>query len=195
MKNNKESIFKSFELLNNHKTLVIWLSGLSGAGKSTLASAAQEALLKQGLRVSVLDGDILRKSLCSDLGFSQQDRSENLRRVAEVAKILSDNGNIVICSFISPLKSQRDTAQRILKDKFCEVFINSTLAVCEKRDTKGLYKKARSGEILNFTGISSKFEDPTNPHISINTEHESIKKSTDKLVTFINQSLLEIDCN
>lgn len=191
MKNNKESILKKFELLNNHKTLVIWLSGLSGAGKSTLAIAAQRTLLKQGLRVSVLDGDILRKSLCSDLGFSQQDRSENLRRVAEVAKILSENGNIVICSFISPLKSQRDTSQAILKDKFFEVFINSALAVCEKRDTKGLYKKARSGEILNFTGISSKFEAPTNPHIKIDTDHESIEESTEKLVRFIYKSLLK----
>lgn len=189
MKKNIDSISLRLEELNQHKTIVIWLTGYSGAGKSTIANYAQYTLIKKGLRTTVLDGDILRQSLCRDLGFTQKDRSENLRRTAELAKIISDNGNIVICSFISPLHSQREQARSILGNKFYEVHIDTSIEECEKKDVKGLYKKARSGEIKEFTGISSKYESPKNPDLKITTSKKTIEDSSKELIDFIEQKI------
>ncbi len=189
MKKNKNSSNSKVYEGPEYRPVVIWLTGYSGAGKSSIASSTQEQLIKKNLRVSILDGDILRQSLCKDLGFSQKDRSENLRRAAEIAKTLSRNGNIVICSFISPLKSQRDRARSILLDHFFEVHINTSLETCEKRDVKGLYAKARSEEIKEFTGISSKYEPPHNPDLTISTTEQTIKESSQKLINFILQKI------
>jgi adenylylsulfate kinase len=162
----------------NQKSKVLWFTGLSGAGKTTLALALEQLLFDKGKLVKVLDGDILRNSINSNLGFSLEDRMENIRRVAEIAKLFADSGFIVIVAFISPTQAMRDFAKSIIgEDLFYELYINASLAICEKRDVKGLYKKARAGEIPNFTGISSPYEEPLNPHLVVSTEHITLENS------------------
>jgi bifunctional enzyme CysN/CysC len=157
------------ELLNAHSGQVIWLTGLSGSGKSTIANALEISLHQQGKRTYILDGDNLRQGLNKDLGFTDADRVENIRRVAEVAKLMMDAGLIVITSFISPFKQERETARDLIgKDSFVEVYVDTPLEVCEQRDPKGLYKKARAGQLPNMTGIGSPYEAPTQPTIQIN---------------------------
>jgi bifunctional enzyme CysN/CysC len=152
------------------KARVLWLTGLSGAGKSTVANAIDRCLTDMGYHCFLLDGDNVRQGLNKDLGFDDADRSENLRRVAEVAKLMADAGLIVIVSFISPFQSDRDYARRLLRaGEFIEVFIDTSLAVCEERDPKGLYRRARAGEIADFTGISSPYEAPIDPDIRLDT--------------------------
>ena len=159
---------------------VLWMTGLSGSGKTTIALLLEEELQRRQIRVERLDGDIVRKSLTRDLGFSKEDRLENIRRIAEVTKLLINTGMITICSFISPTEEIRQMAKNIIgENDFIEVFLNTPLEVCEQRDTKGLYKKARSGEIKDFTGISSPFEAPKNPDLEIDTSKLSIKDSVD----------------
>lgn len=153
--------------------MVLWLSGLSGSGKSTIADLAEAKFVNTKMKSVILDGDSVRNGLCSDLGFSQEDRQENLRRVAEAAKLFAQNGNIVICCFISPLQSQREIIQKILANDFNMVYVKASLKKCEERDPKGLYKKARSGEIANFTGISSIYEEPVSPNLVLDTEKNS----------------------
>ncbi len=156
------------ERLNGQKGKVIWLTGLSGAGKSTLANALDEALYRQGKRAYILDGDNIRHGLNKDLGFTQADRVENIRRVAEVAKLMLDAGLIVITAFISPFRSEREMARALIgNDRFMEVFLDTPLEVCELRDPKGLYRKARSGELPNMTGIDSPYEAPQQPDVRI----------------------------
>lgn len=156
------------ERLNGQKGKVIWLTGLSGAGKSTLANALDEALYRQGKRAYILDGDNIRHGLNKDLGFTQADRVENIRRVAEVAKLMLDAGLIVITAFISPFRSEREMARALIgNDRFMEVFLDTPLEVCELRDPKGLYRKARSGELPNMTGIDSPYEAPQQPDVCI----------------------------
>jgi adenylyl-sulfate kinase len=165
---------------------VLWLTGLSGAGKSTLATALGKSLKERGERVTVLDGDVLRQGLCKDLGFSQADRTENLRRASEVAKLLADEGFIVITAFISPLASQRAMARECIgEDRFKEVFVDCPLEVCESRDPKGLYKKARQGELPEFTGITSPFEPPIKPDIHLRTDSASIEETVQRLNTLL----------
>jgi bifunctional enzyme CysN/CysC len=157
------------ELLNAHSGQVIWLTGLSGSGKSTIANALEISLHQQGKRTYILDGDSLRQGLNKDLGFTDADRVENIRRVAEVAKLMMDAGLIVITSFISPFKQERETARDLIgKDSFVEVYVDTPLEVCEHRDPKGLYKKARAGQLPNMTGIGSPYEAPAHPTIQIN---------------------------
>ena len=176
------------ENLIGQKSIVIWLTGLSGSGKSTIANELATQLHKMGKLSYILDGDNIRLGLNKDLGFSDTDRKENIRRIAETAKLMSDAGVIVITAFISPFINEREIAKQIIgEDKFFEVFINTPLELCESRDPKGLYKKARLGEIPMFTGIDSPYEQPINPYMSLFTDNEtpieSSKVIVDKLTT------------
>ena len=173
---------------NGHRGMVVWLTGLSGAGKSTLARALETNLFNRHMQVYVLDGDNVRHGLNKNLGFSPEDRVENIRRVAEVAKLMADAGFIVIISLISPYRVDRSRARNlILSDdiEFIEVHVSAPLQVCEKRDPKNLYKRARSGEIKSFTGIDAPYEEPENPEITIHTERESVKESVGRLLDFL----------
>ena len=162
---------------------VVWLTGLSGSGKSTIARTCEERLIHEGRMTFVLDGDEIRSGLNRDLTFSQEDRAENIRRIAEVSRLFAECGVICIASFISPLRSQRQTARDIIgSDRFIEVFIDTPLDLCEQRDPKGLYRKARSGEIPEFTGIGSAYEPPNNPEIRIVTEDMSIPEAADTVI-------------
>ena len=168
--------------LLKQKSPVIWLTGLSGSGKSTIANELAIKLQQEGKLAYILDGDNVRMGLNKDLGFSDDDRKENIRRIAEVAKLLSDAGVIVITAFISPFRKERVKAKEIIgKDNFLEVYVDAPLKVCEDRDPKGLYKKARSGEIPMFTGIDSPYEEPLNPDFLINTENNTIGGCTNIL--------------
>jgi adenylylsulfate kinase len=158
------------EAQNNHRGAILWFTGLSGAGKSTLAHAVEEALHQKGCRTFVLDGDNVRHGLCGDLGFSPEDRVENIRRVGEVAKLFMEAGVIVLTAFISPYRSDRERVRGMVEhDDFIEIYCDSSVEICESRDVKGLYKKARAGQIAQFTGISSPYEIPVNPELVLNT--------------------------
>jgi adenylylsulfate kinase len=162
---------------------VIWLTGLSGAGKTTIAGALEREIQRKGYFTKMFDGDIIRLGVNKDLGFSDDDRMENIRRTAEIAKLFVDHGLVVICSFISPTKVMRDLARDIIgKERFIEVFVNCPLAVCEERDVKGLYKKARLGLIKDFTGIGSLYEIPDHPDIELRTDLWDIKKTAKYLM-------------
>jgi adenylylsulfate kinase len=171
------------ERILNQKGLVIWFTGLSGAGKTTLALALKEALEKNIFFVQMLDGDELRKGINSNLGFSDADRFENIRRTAEIAKLFVNSGIITICSFISPTEQIRKSTKTIIgADNYFEIYVNTPLNVCEMRDVKGMYKKARSGEIQNFTGINSIYEVPSNPNFQINTDNISVNECVNKIL-------------
>lgn len=164
--------------LNGHGSLVIWLTGLSGAGKSTIAAALEKDLHQEGVRTYLLDGDNLRYGLNRDLGFSPPDREENIRRCAEVARLLVDAGNVVLCALISPYARDRDLARSMFAPgDFCEVYVRCSLTTCEQRDSKGLYKRARSGEIAEFTGISAPYQEPQCADIIIDTDVLGIEEA------------------
>ena len=184
-------ISKTDRLKNNgRQAKVIWLVGLSGSGKSTLAGNVEAVLHQKGYKTYLLDGDNVRLGLNNDLGFSSEDRTENLRRIAEVARLFNEAGIIVLSAFISPLESDRNQARELIGvENFIEVFINCPLHVCEKRDVKGLYAKARKGLIPNFTGIDAPFENPKQPDLTINTEAEAPEASLKKLLDFIEPKL------
>ena len=172
------------EKLLNQKGCVIWFTGLSGSGKSTLANAVEHVLHQQRHHTYVLDGDNVRHGLNKNLGFSPEDREENIRRIGEVAKLFSDAGTIVMTAFISPYRADRDQARALIAEgRFVEVFVECPLEVCEERDTKGLYKKARAGEIKEFTGISAPYEPPLNPEVKINTAELSIEACASAVVS------------
>ena len=173
---------KDREVLHKHKSSLIWFTGLSGSGKSTLANLLEKELHILKISTFVLDGDNIRHSLNKDLTFSSTDRSENIRRIGEVAKIMLDAGVLTIAAFVSPYKKDREMVKNIVgAENFIEIYVNASLAECEKRDTKGLYKKARSGEINNMTGISSAYEAPENPTLEIDTNKETIDESMKKI--------------
>ena len=172
---------------NGHKGGIIWLTGLSGAGKSTIAIEVEHQLFLKGYQVNVLDGDNIRFGLSADLGFSPEDRTENIRRIGEVAKLFAEAGILVITAFISPYKQDRDRIRAIAGDIFHEVFIEADLEICENRDPKGLYVKARNGEISDFTGISAPYEKPRNPELVIDTEEQGVGESTTKLLSYIDE--------
>ena len=164
------------------KAITVWMTGLSGSGKSTLANALEKRLFSMGKHSMLLDGDNVRMGLNKNLGFTEEDRVENIRRVAEVAKLMNDAGLIVIASFISPFKKDRQNAREIIGDGFVEVYIDTPLNECERRDVKGLYKKAREGKISNFTGISSPYEAPENPDICVDTTDRKMEESVDLIL-------------
>ena len=168
------------------KPLVVWLTGFSGAGKTTIAQALEQLLYQHNYKSVVLDGDNIRGGLNNNLSFSEQDRTENIRRIAEVSKLFCDSGLIVISSFITPLNSMRKMARSIIGDeKFVEVFVNCPIEVCEQRDVKGLYKKARTGEIKNFTGMDAGFEIPSQAELVIDSNGTSSEQSVKKLYDYI----------
>ncbi|WP_304036728.1 adenylyl-sulfate kinase [Mesonia mobilis] len=163
---------------NKHNSLLIWFTGLSGSGKSTLANQVEVALHEQGLRTYVLDGDNIRRGLNTDLDFTPEGRKENLRRIAEAAKLFIDAGVVTLAAFISPLQKDREKIKQIVgKENFIEIYVKASVETCEKRDVKGLYQKARNGEIKNFTGISAPYEEPENPDVIVNSEKETIAES------------------
>ena len=181
---------KDRNIQKGHKSFVVWFTGLSGSGKSTLANMVEKRLFEDKIHTFSLDGDNVRSGLNNNLGFEREDREENLRRIAEVAKLFVDSGSLVIASFISPIKSDRDFVKGIIgKDDFVEVFVNTPLDVCESRDVKGLYKKARAGEIKNFTGIDSPYENPKFPDIEIKTDLEEAEDSVERIVEFLKNKL------
>ena len=170
----------------NNKSFIVWFTGLSGSGKSTLGEKLKIELEKNCLNSFILDGDNVRKGLCSDLGFSDECRVENIRRISEVAKLFLDSGQITICSFISPFKVEREFARNLVdKNKFIEVFVNCPLKECENRDVKGLYKKARNGEIKKFTGIDSEYQIPENPEMEIKTNELTVTESVEKILNYL----------
>lgn len=163
------------EAQNGHRGAIIWFTGLSGSGKSTLAHAVEETLHKMGCRTFVLDGDNVRHGLCGDLDFSLQGRIENIRRVGEVAKLFMEAGVIVLTAFISPIRADRDRVRGMVREgDFIEIYCNATVQICERRDIKGLYQKARAGKIAEFTGISSPYEVPVEPELTVNTGEDDL---------------------
>ena len=177
------------ERQNGHKGHVLWLTGLSGSGKSTVASAVERELHQQGIRTFILDGDNVRAGLNSDLDFSAASREENIRRIAHVSALMQDAGLVVLSAFVSPYQKDRDFVRECALGHFSEIFISTPLEVCEQRDVKGLYAKARAGEISNFTGISAPFEEPTNPELNVPTHDLSIEEATAMVVDYINTKI------
>jgi len=175
---------------NEHNSFLIWFTGLSGSGKSTIANIVEQELYKKGIKTYTLDGDNIRKGINNDLSFSPEDRTENIRRIAEVSNLLIDAGLVVLAAFVSPYKKDRENIRSIVKDvNFVEVFVNTSIEECERRDVKGLYKKARAGEIKNMTGISAPYEAPENPDVEINTEQESVNEAVLKILKEIENKL------
>tara|TARA_Y100000588_G_C14118916_1_gene866444 strand:+ start:606 stop:1202 length:597 start_codon:yes stop_codon:yes gene_type:complete len=169
-----------------HKPVILWFTGFSGSGKSTVAGALESALHQQGVHTYLLDGDNVRHGLCKDLGFSDEDRVENIRRVGELSRLMVDAGLVVLTAFISPFQAERDMVRNLVGDgEFIEVFLDTPLDVCEQRDPKGLYKKARAGEIKHFTGIDSDYQVPVNPEIRIDTSANSLEQSVQQLVAYL----------
>ncbi len=171
------------EAQNGHKSVILWFTGLSGAGKSTLANAVEDRLHRLGCRTFVIDGDNVRHGLCSDLGFSGEDRTENIRRVGEVAKLFTEGGLITLTAFISPFRADRDRVRQLVPEgDFFEIYCQADLAVCEDRDVKGLYQKARAGQIPEFTGISSPYEAPEHPELAVETGTKSLEVCVDEVI-------------
>ena len=169
-----------------HRSAILWFTGLSGSGKSTLANAVNAALFEQGLACYVLDGDNIRHGLCKDLGFSDADREENIRRIGEVSKLFLDAGVVVLTAFVSPFKADRERARGLVAaGDFVEIHCAAGLAVCEQRDTKGLYAKARAGEIKEFTGISSPYEAPEAPELKVDTGSQSLEQSVEQVLAYL----------
>lgn len=174
------------EKSNKHHSCIVWFTGLSGSGKSTIAKGLEEKLFLNGCKTYILDGDNIRHGLNKDLAFSNRDREENIRRISEVAKLFVDAGLIVIVSFISPFKKERKFARSLVKKgEFIEIFVKCPISVCEKRDVKGLYKKARKGELKNFTGIDSAYEEPANPEIVIETDKYNAQESVKNIFYYL----------
>lgn len=177
--------------LNGHNSFLIWFTGLSGSGKSTIANIVEQKLHEKGIKTFTLDGDNVRKGINKDLSFVPKDRTENIRRIAEVASLLVEAGLVTLAAFVSPYKKDRESIRSIVKDyNFVEVFVNTSLEECERRDVKGLYKKARAGKIKNMTGISAPYESPLNPDIEIKTEKISVEVAAQRIIDYIEPKLL-----
>jgi len=176
------------EAQNGHRGAIIWFTGLSGSGKSTLAHVVEESLHQRGCRTFVLDGDNVRHGLCGDLGFSAQDRQENIRRIGEVAKLFMEAGVIVLTAFISPYRADRERVRGMVEHgDFIEIYCDASIEVCEARDVKGIYKKARAGQIVEFTGISSPYEAPENPELILNTGRSELEACVQQVIGELGQ--------
>jgi len=174
--------------LNSHGSLILWFTGLPSSGKSTIANELEKKLIALGTRTYILDGDNIRMGLCKDLGFSEEDRGENIRRIGEVSKLFVDGGCIVLSAFVSPYIKDRDGVRNLVEDgEFVEVFVDAPLEVCEERDVKGLYKKAREGIIKGFTGIDDPYEAPLNPEITIDTSKLTLQEAVDYILNYLEQ--------
>ena len=175
--------------LNDHRSVVLWFTGLSGSGKSTLAHALEEKLFQKNCRTFVLDGDNVRHGLNSNLDFSQPGRTENIRRISEVSKLMMESGLIVMTAFISPFNKDRNEARKLISSEdFIEIYCKASIETCETRDVKGLYKRARKGEIANYTGIDSPYEAPENPELIIDTDNQSLEESVFTILSFLESS-------
>jgi len=176
------------EQLNRHRSVILWFTGLSGSGKSTVAHAVEEELHQAGCRTFVFDGDNVRHGLCANLSFSEDDRHENIRRIGEMAKLFLEAGVIAMTAFISPFRTDRERVRALVSENdFIEIFCDSPLAVCEERDVKGLYKRARTGEIKNYTGISSPYEAPEHPDLTLDTAGDSVETNVEKVLNFLEE--------
>jgi len=176
--------------LNQHNSFLLWFTGLSGSGKSTIANLVEKELHKKGIKTYTLDGDNIRKGINKDLTFAPEDRTENIRRISEISNLMIDAGLVVLAAFVSPYKKDRENIKNIVKDvNFVEIYINTSVEECERRDVKGLYKKARAGEIKNMTGISSPYEAPDNPDIEIKTEEATVKEAVNTIIKYITPKL------
>jgi adenylylsulfate kinase len=176
------------EHLNKHRSVIIWFTGLSGSGKSTVAHAVEEGLHQAGCRTFVFDGDNVRHGLCANLGFSEEDRHENIRRIGEMAKLFIEAGVIAMTAFISPFRVDREGVRALVAEQdFIEIYCNSPLEVCEERDVKGLYKKARAGEIKNYTGISAPYEAPEHPDLILDTAGDSVETNVEKVLRLLEE--------
>lgn len=183
---NSQVIKQDRQQLHNHKSVVLWFTGLSGSGKSTLCVALERRLYEQGINTYILDGDNVRHGLNKNLGFSPEDRTENIRRIGEVSKLFVDAGIVTLTAFISPYRDDRNNIRKLVEpNEFIEVFVKCSLEECERRDPKGLYKKARSGEIKDFTGIDAPYEEPINPEIIINNQKQSVEESVEQVMSFL----------
>ena len=190
VKHNYKITKKQREFHNGHKSYLLWFTGLSGSGKSTLANLVEVALHKKGFSTYILDGDNIRQGINSDLSFNPEDRTENIRRIAEISKLMLDCGILTLAAFVSPYINDRDQVKNIVgNDNFIEIFVNTSLEECERRDVKGLYKQARSGEIKNMTGISAPYEPPINPDLEVITDKQSIEQSLEVILKFISNKL------
>ena len=177
--------------LKQHQPLLLWFTGLSGSGKSTIANCVEKELHKNSIHTYTLDGDNIRKGLNSDLSFSPEDRAENIRRIAETAHLMIDAGLVVLAAFVSPYRIDRDHIRNVVgHNNMIEIYIKTSVVECERRDVKGLYKKARKGEIKNMTGISAPYESPLHPDIQINTEEITVIEATKQIINFINPKLI-----
>jgi len=175
---------------NHHNSFLIWFTGLSGSGKSTIANLVEQKLFEQGIKTYTLDGDNIRKGINNDLTFSPEDRTENIRRIAEIANLMIDAGLVVLAAFVSPYKKDRENVKNIVKNSnFVEVFVNTSVEECERRDVKGLYKKARAGEIKNMTGISAPYEAPDHADVEIKTEEETVEEAVIKILEYLTPKL------
>jgi adenylylsulfate kinase len=190
IKQNYKTSKSDREELHEHKAYLLWFTGLSGSGKSTLANLVEIELHKKGLSTYVLDGDNIRQGINKDLSFSPSDRTENIRRIAEISNLMLNAGVITLAAFISPYIKDREEVQQIVgSDNFIEIFVNTSLEECERRDVKGLYKKARSGEIKNMTGITAPYEAPINPDLEVITDGHSVEENVEIIINFINKKL------
>ena len=190
VKHNYKTTKSQREALHGHKSYLIWFTGLSGSGKSTIANLVETALHKKGISTYILDGDNIRQGINKDLSFTPQDRSENIRRIAEISNLMLEAGVVTLAAFVSPYIKDREGVKHIVgADNFIEIYVNTSLEECERRDVKGLYKKARKGEIKNMTGVSSPYEAPTNPDFEVVTDGQSIENSVQSILKFLNQKL------
>jgi adenylylsulfate kinase len=175
------------EQLNGHRGCTVWLTGLSGSGKSTIAVELEKRLWDRGVRAYILDGDNVRHGLNKNLGFSPEDRTENIRRIGEVAKLFTEAGMVAITAFISPYRADRDQVRALMPEDFVEVLVECPLEVCEQRDVKGLYQKARAGQIKEFTGISAPYEPPAKPELALRTDRQSVEESVAAIVALLSE--------
>ena len=171
---------------NSHNSFLMWFTGLSGSGKSTIANVVEQKLFQKGIKTYTLDGDNIRKGINNDLTFAPEDRTENIRRIAEISNLMIDAGVVTLAAFVSPYKKDRENIKNIVNDdNFVEIYINTSVEECERRDVKGLYKKARAGEIKNMTGISAPYEAPENPAIEIKTEEVTVEDAANTIIEYI----------